>query len=159
MAPVLFKWIPYLNKPIDAGKTFRNQRIFGDHKTWRGLLSGIIISILVCKIQALFYPNLTSIALINYEKINEIMLGFLLGLGSLSGDLVKSFLKRQFKIAPGRSWMPFDQIDWIIGSNLLISFYIQLSYPVILSSILILGLLHPAINILGYLLRIKKNVL
>ena len=32
------------------------------------------------------------------------------------GDLVKSFWKRRVRVAPGRSWFPFDQIDYAVGA-------------------------------------------
>src|SRR4051812_27852644 len=44
------------------------------------------------------------------------LLGAWIGLGALSGDLVKSFAKRRRGILPGQAWIPFDQIDWLLGA-------------------------------------------
>jgi CDP-2,3-bis-(O-geranylgeranyl)-sn-glycerol synthase len=46
MAPVFFKKIPILGAPIDNGKTWRGKRIFGDNKTWRGIIAAILIGFL-----------------------------------------------------------------------------------------------------------------
>jgi CDP-2,3-bis-(O-geranylgeranyl)-sn-glycerol synthase len=32
------------------------------------------------------------------------------------GDAVKSFFKRQIGVAPGASWIGFDQLDFFIGA-------------------------------------------
>ena len=157
MSPVLFKWINFLNYPIDLNKTFLKKPIFGKNKTFRGFFFGIIMAILFAYIQVLLYPISKPISLINYNQINFILLGFLLGFGALFGDLIKSFIKRQLNIEPGKSLVPLDQIDWIIGSIVFIFAYIQLSSIQIITAVIMLGLLHPVINILGYLLKIKKN--
>ena len=41
------KYLKCLNKPIDFGKKFIDKkRIFGDHKTWKGLFGYIILNII-----------------------------------------------------------------------------------------------------------------
>jgi len=42
MAPVIFCRIPILGAPVDFGRAFRGKRIFGDHKTWRGIILAVI---------------------------------------------------------------------------------------------------------------------
>jgi hypothetical protein len=42
--------------------------------------------------------------------------GFLQGLGTGVGDAVQSFCKRRIGIAPGHSWIGFDQLDFIVGA-------------------------------------------
>lgn len=149
MAPVLFKWLPVLNTPIDFGRSIHGQRIFGQNKTWRGLLIGILAGIVVVYLQQKFYPG--------YGTENFILLGALLGGGALLGDLVKSFFKRRVAIAPGQSWWFFDQIDWIVGALVLVSFYKSVSWQIWLTALVIFGLLHPVINLVGYYLGIKQN--
>src|SRR3989339_258538 len=152
MAPILFKWIPFLTFPLDFNKKFRDKPILGKNKTFRGILCGILIAILVTILQYQFYPRLKEISYINYQSINPIILGFLFGFGTLFGDAVKSFFKRQFEIAPGKSWIPFDQLDWIISVNIFLYFYIPLPVYFIFLSIMIFGILHPCANLLGYYL-------
>ncbi|MBW2973127.1 CDP-archaeol synthase [Candidatus Woesearchaeota archaeon] len=157
MSPVLFKWLPFLAVPVDFNKKFRKKPIFGKNKTWRGLVCGTIIAILIVYLQKLLYPYMQSYSLVDYSTTNVFLLGFLLGFGALLGDLVESFVKRQRNTAPGKSWPPWDQIDWIIGALLFSSFLVALSVSEIIIAFVLFGLLHPLINLLGYALRIKKN--
>ena len=116
--PRLFK--PLLRKldiPIDLGHP-----LFGRNKTYRGFAVGIIVGILTAFLQYLLYvsvPFIRNNTLIDYTKINYILVGFLMGFGALLGDLIKSFLKRRIGKRPGRPWFPFDQLDWILMSLIL----------------------------------------
>ena len=45
--PVLTANVPglrNLNAPMDFGYSFRGQRVFGAHKTWRGFLTGVLFA-------------------------------------------------------------------------------------------------------------------
>ena len=157
MSPVLFKWLPVLAKPVDFNKKFKKKPIFGRNKTWRGLVCGTLVAILIVYVQKLLYPYMKAYSFVDYSGTNFVLLGFLLGFGALAGDLVESFLKRQRNTPPGKSWPPWDQIDWIIGALLLVSFFVPLSAEMIVIALLLFGILHPMINLLGYVLKIKKN--
>jgi CDP-2,3-bis-(O-geranylgeranyl)-sn-glycerol synthase len=160
MAPVLVKKINFLNYPVDGGKYFLGERLFGDSKTWRGLFFGAVAGVFTIFIQRLFFSQFSlvrSISVIDYLDKDIYMIGFLLGLGALFGDLIKSFFKRRAGVAPGHPWVPFDQIDWIIGALLAVSWLIDLSWQFWLFSLFIFGLLHPAVNIIGYWLKLKSN--
>lgn len=156
MAPVLVKKINFLNYPIDFGKKISGDRIFGENKTYRGFFFGILLSIIAALIQKSVYPTDLSV-LVNYNEVNVFLLGFLLGFGALFGDLVKSFFKRRLKIKPGKSWVPFDQIDWVIGALLFASLYVSISLKLWIIGIVVFGILHPIVNYAGFLLKIKKN--
>ena len=47
-------------------------------------------------------------------------LGLALGIGALGGDALKSLVKRARGIAPGKSWVPFDQLDFAVGALALV---------------------------------------
>ena len=157
MSPVIFQWIPIGSQPIDLGLEINGKPLFGPHKTYRGFFVGITSSIIIVYLQKIVYPFMEPYSLINYSKINLLLLGALLGAGALTGDLVKSFFKRRFNIPSGESWVPFDQIDWVIGSLPAASFVTRLDYEIIITSIVVLGLLHPIINLIGHYLKLKKN--
>lgn len=157
MAPVLFKWVPILNYPVDFGLKVRGEPLFGKNKTYRGFLFGIIAAIVVVYFQSLYYLNFTQYSIIPYAELNSIILGFLFGFGALLGDVVESFFKRQVGIKAGDTWFPFDQIDWILGALIFVSFYVHIPWLYIASSIVLFGILHPIINLIGYFLGIKKN--
>ncbi len=162
MTPPLLKKINFLAEPIDFGKKFRGKRIFGDHKTWRGLIFGIIVAIAICWAQRLLYPHFAEYSLLDYQNINVNVLGFVLGFGALGGDIVKSFFKRQIGVAPGKTWIIFDQIDWIVGASFLMWVFFEFS-PDIFSgwvyvvAIILFGLLHPIFNLISWVLGIQKN--
>ena len=149
ISPVLFKKVPLLNYPIDGGKKFRGERIFGEHKTWRGLIAGILMATLVVYLQKIS-------GLIDYSGINPLVLGPLLGAGALIGDAVESFFKRQHKIKPGHSWVPFDQTDWIIGAVVFAEIYVKIGLVDAIIVIVISGLLHPLANLLSFALKFQK---
>ena len=162
-SPVWAAQLPFirrLSRPLDLGLKFRGQRIFGDHKTIRGVVAGFIAGGLFGVIQWFIYNNSTyfesQVDLIQGE-MNLILFGALMGLSALIGDAVFSFFKRQLKIKPGRPWVPFDQIDYIIGAYAFTWFVLDLSWSMYLLGMIIYILFHPAFSYLGYLLRWKKD--
>lgn len=152
MAPVLFQKINFLNTSI-------NKKLFGDHKTYRGFFFGALLSIIIAFLQSRMSALTKRIELLDYQSINIIVFGLLVAIGALLADLLKSYLKRKFKIRPGKSLPILDQIDWIIGAIIVLSFYINLKIDFILYSILILGTLHFLTNIVSYHLKIRKTPL
>jgi CDP-2,3-bis-(O-geranylgeranyl)-sn-glycerol synthase len=160
MAPVLFgKFFSFLAKPIDFGRFYKGTRILGDHKTWRGLIFGILTAIGIVAIQRFLYYHdfFYGISVINYTKISVISLGFLLGFGALFGDMVKSFLKRRIGLKPGKDWWPFDQMDWVFGSSVFLVLVYDLSFRNFLVSIAVYFVLHIIVKELGYFLKLDKK--
>lgn len=157
--------IPYLKDfsyPIDFYAKFRGKRVFGDHKTIRGFIVGILSAVATVYLAVYLYttfPLVRTWIPLNYQTINPILLGFLLGCGALTGDAIKSFFKRQMGIVPGKSWFPFDQMDHIIGGIIFTSFYIQLTPVQYVLLFIIWFLVHPLSNFVGYLLKLKKEPL
>ncbi|MFH1916397.1 MAG: CDP-archaeol synthase [Nanoarchaeota archaeon] len=162
MAPNFFrKTLAFLAKPIDCGKSFRGQRLLGANKTWRGVIMGTILAIVIVLLQRFLstYPFFQQISLINYSSLTlwkTILLGFLLGFGALVGDSAKSFFKRQAKIPPGKSFFPFDQLDFVIG-GLLFSFILFIPAPLAILTIIVASpILHIVVKFIGYILKIDK---
>lgn len=159
MAPVLFAKIPFFknwNTPIDFGLRVGKHRLFGDHKTIRGLVTGIIFGSLF----SIFQRFLESNTLTYPQNLKTAMiLGFTLSFGALFGDMAKSFLKRQIGKKSGQSWFPFDQLDYIVGA-LIFSFPI-VRWPgnSVVSITAVYFCLHLAITFLGYKLKFKKNAI
>lgn len=157
--------IPFLKPiayPVDCGIKFRGKRLLGDNKTFRGFIFGILASTLIMYLQIYVYNNFSfarELIPFDYNSINPIVFGALSGFGALFGDSVKSFIKRQRGIAPGRSWFPMDQIDYILGGILFTSFYIQLSFTQYVLLFLVWFLLHPLTTLIGYILKLKESPL
>lgn len=161
--PVLVSKIPFLkkfNQPIDFGKTFRGKRIFGAHKTIRGLVAGTLIGGLIGLIQGFAYSKssyLQEISPLDFFEINSFMFGALLGFGVLAGDAIESFIKRQIGVEPGKSWFPFDQIDYIIGALFVVSFYYLFPWYIYMITLLVWFSLHLIVSYAGYLVKLKDD--
>lgn len=117
MAPLFVKKIPFLNVPMDFGLTIKGKPILGPKKTFRGLVAGVIMGVLVMHILYMVYKytpykNLT---IFSFEKINFYLLGFLMGFGVIMGDAIASFIKRRLGKAPSESIIVLDQLDCVLG--------------------------------------------
>jgi len=49
---IKYGWLNRLKTPLDFGLSFRGKRIFGDHKTWRGLVINVLFCTIGTMIQA-----------------------------------------------------------------------------------------------------------
>jgi len=146
MTPLFVRKLDFLGTPI-------NKKLFGSHKTWRGLVLGVVVGTFVFFLQQ--QMNISLLSLFDYSSVS-ITLGILLSLGALLGDIVKSYFKRLKGINPGKPWFPFDQIDYSIGAVLLGSI---LYFPGLLEAfyiIVISFVLHIIVNRIGYYLGIRK---
>ncbi len=152
MTPILASRTPIIkhwNTPLDMGKSRRGRRILGDNKTWRGLLFGTLMGGVTGYILS---PLLTG-----FDEHNLFIVGCVLGLGALVGDAVESYLKRQRNIAPGTSWFPFDQLDYVIGGLVFVSPLILLDGKEIMAIIVAYFGLHVAVSYIGFLMGLKPK--
>jgi CDP-2,3-bis-(O-geranylgeranyl)-sn-glycerol synthase len=162
LVPVFAAKIPGLSKldaPIDGGKNFRGRRIFGAHKTWRGMIAGIIAGTLTLWLQQhLFIESswIRSFASdIDYPNLPTLIVGPLFAIGALGGDAIESFFKRQRNIAPGKGWFPFDQTDYIIGGAIATMPFIQLSLLHYALLLVIWLVIHVISTVIGWMLGLK----
>lgn len=162
--PIFAAAIPMLKKydaPIDGGKTFLGHPILGPHKTWRGIIAGIIIAAFVLWIQQLLAGHFGWASFItgdvNYAALPVLILGPLFAIGALGGDAIESFFKRQRNIKSGGSWIPFDQLDYIIGSVLISLFFVILSPMQYVWIFIVWFLMHILASYIGYKLGLKKD--
>jgi len=150
MAPVLLRWIPCGGKPI-------HEKLFGSHKTWRGLVVAILVGGLVFWLQQWLYTlGFQDWALIDYADF-PFWFGFLQGAGVILGDLLKSFYKRRQGIKPGEPWWGWDQLDFVIGGILLGFVYYVPPAGTVLLLLVLSPILHLLANNIGYLLKINKR--
>jgi CDP-2,3-bis-(O-geranylgeranyl)-sn-glycerol synthase len=96
-----------------------------------------------------------SISILDYSEWH--IIGFLLGLGALVGDMAESFVKRRLNIKPGKSFIPFDQTDYAIGALIFISILNRLELSFIFITIMLSFMLHIIVNHIGFLLKIRKK--
>ncbi len=141
-------------RPIDGGKMFGGARFFGDGKTWEGLLGGIIFGVFIGSLQIYgqsYIPPEYGLAEMTFPIV------FLLAVGAMAGDLIGSFIKRRTGIKRGEKALMLDQLGF-----LLIAFvFVSPVYLPGLNTFIILVVLTPVIhwlaNILGYVVKVKRN--
>ena len=105
--------------PIDGNRLWKDgKRIFGDHKTWIGFLSMVII----CGITQIAWGvvcqnanlNLYNDIYDNYDNtlLYNTIIGLITGFGYMIAELPNSFVKRRLDIASGKtdSVIPNDMI-------------------------------------------------
>ncbi len=142
MAPVFAQhWslLPALNIPVDFGLTWRGNRLLGDNKTVRGFVVGGVTGLLVGALRGAAWQ------------------GAAVGLGALAGDAFFSFFKRQLNMAPGTSWKPFDQIDFVVGALAALYFFAPINLFQIIFSLLLFGVGSFLVSAAGVALAIKKT--
>lgn len=163
-APIFAANLPGLKKfnaPIDAGKTWRGHPLLGPHKTWRGIIAGIVTATLILWIQQLLFAHFAWAhylsGSVDYAALPVLLLGPLFAIGALGGDAIESFLKRQQNIKSGGAWIPFDQIDYIVGSVAVSLFFVILSPLEYVLIFVVWFLGHLLASYVGYKLGLKKD--
>lgn len=115
-----------LKVPIDRGREWRGKRIFGDNKTWRGVVLMIALTMIAYEIQTWSYGAsdfVRGIAYYDYSEVNSYYAGFMLGLGYILAELPNSFIKRRLNIKAGKGddgfkgkiFLVVDQGDSVLG--------------------------------------------
>jgi hypothetical protein len=138
-----------LARPLDGGARFRGRRLFGDNKTYRGILA------------VAAGTGLGFLALGRFP----FGFGFLVGAVAMLAELPNSFLKRQFDIAPGGQAGGFkgilfhvlDQVDVVAGAWLVLSVLVRPTLPLVLASLAFVFVTHQLITLLGFALGMRKT--
>ena len=135
-APVAFGGGP----PLDAGENWLDGKpVLGSHKTLRGCIVGILGGLLIGTLQG----NLLS--------------GLAQGIGAILGDLVSSFFKRRWDVAPGESYPLLDQLDFIVGAVVLSQPFTRATLAQIIVILVITVPIHYMSNYLSWKLKMKEH--
>ncbi len=159
--------------PIDGNKKFIDgKRIFGDNKTWKGLIGYIILNIftaclwgLICSVSKIEQYNFLYVNHGNTITYN-IVLGILLGLAYALCELPNSFIKRRLNIAPGKTtkgakkilFVILDQADSVIGCVLVVHCFYKMTLSFILAYIALGTITHILMNMILYFMKLRKNM-
>ena len=161
-----------LKKPLDFNKKIKGKRIFGDNKTWKGLLGYIFFNIIFMVLVGIIYKA-CNIEKLNFFYINHnntlvfnILVGALLGLFYALFELPNSFMKRRLDIKPGKTikgpkkyfFIFLDQADSVFGVALVVWMFYPIGIKVYLLYILVGAVTHLLINMLLYALHLRKNL-
>jgi CDP-2,3-bis-(O-geranylgeranyl)-sn-glycerol synthase len=165
-------------RPIDGGRMLRDgKRVFGEGKTWKGLIGGIIIgstlSFLMIFVNIALYqgvfggsPHWSDLKLITPQEVlffiqpsplNFIMRTVLLSVGACFGDLIGSFFKRRTARERGTPFPLLDQLDFLLFAYLCAYAFFPLPWYYILVISLFTPLVAVLANIVAYYLG-KKHV-
>lgn len=157
MAPVMVKRIKLFDFPVDFNKKLNGKPILGSHKTFRGSIFGIIFAIIIAYAQFLLYKIefFRSVSFFTYEK--WLLLGFLMGFGALFGDAIKSFFKRRLDIKPGHKFIPFDQIDFIVGALVFAMLLVDVTLKIFLTSLFLSIILLIIVNHTAFYMKIRRE--
>jgi CDP-2,3-bis-(O-geranylgeranyl)-sn-glycerol synthase len=144
--------------PIDLGRTFSDgRRIFGDGKTYRGFLAGVLCGILA-GVAEIWAQGQFGWTVLPEQTLLSVTL---LATGALLGDLIKSFAKRRLGKGQGEAWFLADQYDLVAGALLLLVLadpqwlLENITLPIAVWIIVVTPLLHRGVNIIGYLIGVK----
>ena len=149
-------------RPIDLGRTLRDgERLFGDGKTWRGLVGGTAGgAVLGLLLSAPFLVLAPSSSWSFGSTVPEALgASAVLAFGALLGDLAGAFVKRRMHLPRGAKASGLDQYDFVLGGLLLSLAIPSWSGPRFFSGDALLGLLaiivitpalHRAVNLIGY---------
>jgi len=153
-------------RPIDGGRVLADgHRLFGDGKTWRGLVGGVLSGILVGLIQ---WPAAAIDPDLSWGPFPRGLLPIVvLPIGALLGDLLGSYVKRRAGREKGARTPGLDWYDFYLGAFALLaiadyafftSHYVtgEAIYGFLFITV-ITPVLHRAVNILGFQLG-KKDV-
>ena len=127
--------------PVDFGFQLRDQRpLFGESKTWRGLLSAILLT--------------TPAAMLLSFDLGW---GLLLGALAMGGDLLSSFIKRRLGLAPSeRAWL-LDQVPESVLPAMTLAVYGFISWLEGAIITILFVLTDMLFSLLLYRLKIRKH--
>ncbi|MCB1914273.1 MAG: CDP-archaeol synthase [Rhodocyclaceae bacterium] len=155
--------------PIDRGARVGGHRIFGDNKTWRGLMAMPLATALAFALAALVRdatPAWLASGLWPLPPAQMATVGAVAGLAFMLAELPNSFLKRRLGIAPGATaggrrlrWACFalDRLDSTIGALLAIDWMLPLAVMTWVWALSLGTLFHLLFSFWLYRLRLKMR--
>lgn len=152
--PVLFGG----GMPVDFRRKFIDgERLLGDGKTWRGLLAGLCFGSLTGLVES--QSCSFAILPVSLCSLNLLLLGFVLSLGTMLGDLAGSFIKRRMRIQRGHPSLILDQLSFLLFALLFSIPYVPAGFLALYSVaflFVLTYLLHVLTNIFANRLGLKK---
>lgn len=166
MVVVKINLFPALKYPLDCYKTINTKRLFGNSKTFRGVVFMIVFSI----IASYFLFWLTNISyeinrlnIIDFGSYSPLIIGAAFGAGYVLAELPNSFFKRMIGIEEGKRGsfinVMIDQADSPIGCMLAVWAFSDMSLELFIAGSVFYLFLHMFFNVLLYLVGLRKNLL
>lgn len=161
-----YEWFVWLRKPLDAKRSWRGKRIFGDSKTWRGVVTAVVGCIIGAAIQKYLVGDLArSVARLNYTTLNVWVYGSALGVSAMLGELPNSFVKRRLGIKPGGTtrgalsivFYIWDQLDLLMFSWPVLCIWLEPDFTLIATSVGVTLALHPLTSLIGFAIGARRS--
>ncbi|EKE03130.1 MAG: hypothetical protein ACD_20C00251G0001 [uncultured bacterium] len=146
-------------KPIDLEKCYKGHRILGDGKTYKGFFTGVIFGILVAICENLINEYWLAMSMPYFSIAAIIALPF----GSMFGDALASFFKRQIGFQRGQAFPLVDQLDFVIGAWLITLifattwFLTNFTVEIIFAALILTPIFHLIVNIIGYKIGVSRE--
>lgn len=148
---------------MDGGKSWRGKRVFGDHKTWSGFIGGMAAGTLTgLLLNYLFLLTGVKELVFSDQLADAFLMVLVLSCFSMLGDLAGSFVKRRVGKSPGAESLFLDQYPFALFA--LAFFYViflpqaRVLFPWegVVAILIVTPLIHRAVNIIGYRLKVKS---
>ena len=141
-------------KPLDFGKKLRNNRIFGDGKTFEGTVGGVAFGALTGVLQLYIIQFLPSDLGLQAHTIELIIA---LSVGAILGDIIGAFVKRRLGVPRGHPALLLDQLGFLLTSLLFASFVFDMNIVMMAVLVVVTPVVHLATNMFAYFMKIKKT--
>lgn len=127
--------------PLDAGiQLFDGHPLFGSSKTIRGLLSAVAVTTLCAPLFGFSW-----------------YIGLIIGSAAMFGDLLSSFIKRRFGLAPSSMVLGLDQIPESLLPLLVCMTALSLSWQSIVIVVVAFFISELIFSVVLYRLRIRQK--
>ena len=156
-------WLKALDRPLDGGLTLRGEPLIGKSKSVRSLVIYLVIATAVTLLLNLVAQRSNLVSPV--YRNNAFVLGPLITLAYLAGEILNSFVKRRLGIATsGQAGSKvsssiqrvFDNVDGILSTGL-VFIYFQVPTSVLLTSGLLAVLIHLSTDLLMRRLKLKRK--
>jgi CDP-archaeol synthase len=165
---IKYDLLAFLSRPIDRGRKFRGKRVFGDNKTYRGVVVVTLGTVIGFGLQSLFLHRIASVRsveLFDYAFFKSLAVGAGVGVAAMLSELPNSFIKRRFEIAPGTAagglkgviFYIYDQIDFLLGAWLVLAIVVPVTVGRALFSAVLLLIAHQLMSSAGHALGMRKT--
>ncbi len=153
-APVLrYDLLRPLKRPVDGGRGW-----FGANKTWRGALVMFTGVVLATGVVWELMPD-------ELRDEPSSLVGALIGIGTVAGELPNSFLKRRLGIDPGERRMTrgglalvvYDQADFVPGIAVALLPVWVMPLEVLAAGFVAVAAVHFGVNVVGYAIGAREK--
>jgi hypothetical protein len=151
-APVLrFDLLKPLKRPI-------SNHLFGKNKTWRGAVVMFTGVLLATGVVWDLMPD-------GLQDESWVLVGALIGLGTVAGELPNSYLKRRLGIAPGErrltpgglALIVYDQADFVPGIAIALLPVWTMPLDTLAIGFVAVAVVHLAVNVVGYVIGAREK--